>query len=493
MVLSVKGYTISYPNTSNNNFQFFVNKSYIERGDEPLTDWQFTWFWTWFLNVWSFGYLIGNLITAPLCDSFGRKNTLVAGNSLNLVSAIIFTCAVYFNIPELLFVGRLICSVASSVLFSTSIIFLQEIAPTNLRGVASATAEISMLVTSLIGIFAGMDLILGRHLVVLLGFAIIPSAFSIIFLLPMPDTPKYLLMNADDRVAAEHALQYYQGNRLNTDMVLNEMSKEAMDARMDMKLWEALCSVFKNVASRRAVCVGILAIQLSTPIWPLTFLTTELLESRFSSDMAQASTFIFVMIMVVASLIGTLFIERIDRRPLFIRLGIANTLSLAAYVIFDRLAEHLDSTFRYGCVLSLIGYGLSYGFGLGPIAFFLTGELVPQRERALVQSIVFGTNTIINFIVSFSLLPLYKLIDIYAFIPLFLIPATCALIYLHFNMPETRNKEIHEIVQAFTSKSNHAQSKKPLKKKSAVPSESGMVEIDLNDYERKVSGKMDRN
>jgi hypothetical protein len=95
----------------------------------------------------------------------------------------------------------------------------------------------------------------------------------------------------------------------------------------------------------------------------------------------------------IFSIVGTFFIEKIDRRPLFIRLGIANTISLAAYVVFDQLAEFVYSTFRYGCVLSLIAYGISYGFALGPIAFFLTSELVPQRQRSLVQSIVFAVNT----------------------------------------------------------------------------------------------------
>lgn len=98
-------------------------------------------------------------------------------------------------------------------------------------------------------------------------------------------------------------------------------------------------------------------------------------------------------VILIFSIVGTFFIEKIDRRPLFIRLGVANTLSLAAYVVSDQLAEYANEHFRYGCVLSLIAYGLTYGFALGPIAFFLTSELVPQRQRSLVQSIVFAVNT----------------------------------------------------------------------------------------------------
>lgn len=56
-------------------------------------------------------------------------------------------------------------------------------------------------------------------------------------------------------------------------------------------------------------------------------------------------------------------------------------------------------------------------------------------------------NTVIIFAFSFVTLPLYRLIDVWAFIPLFIIPSTLSLIYLAMEMPETRGREIHEIVE----------------------------------------------
>lgn len=68
------------------------------------------------------------------------------------------------------------------------------------------------------------------------------------------------------------------------------------------------------------------------------------------------------------------YVERIGRRPLLICLGVANTMTLISYVVFDRLTYSINSQFRYGCVASLIFYGVTYGFALGPIAFSITGE-----------------------------------------------------------------------------------------------------------------------
>jgi len=34
---------------------------------------------------------------------------------------------------------------------------------------------------------------------------------------------------------------------------------------------------------------------------------------------------------------------------------------VCGYVVCDRLSEHVNADFRYGCVLSLILYGMTYG------------------------------------------------------------------------------------------------------------------------------------
>jgi len=41
---------------------------------------------------------------------------------------------------------------------------------------------------------------------------------------------------------------------------------------------------------------------------------------------------------------------------------------------------------------------------------------------------------------------LYELISAYSFIPLFIVPSLLCLVYLYRELPETKNREIHEIV-----------------------------------------------
>jgi len=82
---------------------------------------------------------------------------------------------------------------------------------------------------------------------------------------------------------------------------------------------------------------------------------------------------------------------------------------------------------------------------------FITSELVPYHYRALVQSLVYAITTVVNFGVSFATLPLYRYVGVWAFVPLFIVPPALALTYLWAVMPETRGREIHEIVAQLMS------------------------------------------
>lgn len=183
---------------------------------------------------------------------------------MSFAGTTISTVAICLELPELLFIGRIFCSTASGVSFGALILFLQESAPTKLRGLASSLSEVVYLLISVVGMALGMDIILGQKLVYLLAFAMVPSFFSIIIMLPLHESPKYLLLNRKDRDGAIAALCYYQGEKINFEVVLNEMMKEAVNTRSDIKMHQAFMEVFRRSTLRKASIVGILALQVSS-------------------------------------------------------------------------------------------------------------------------------------------------------------------------------------------------------------------------------------
>ncbi|KHN73396.1 Solute carrier family 2, facilitated glucose transporter member 10 [Toxocara canis] len=89
---------------------------------------------------------------------------------------------------------------------------------------------------------------------------------------------------------------------------------------------------------------------------------------------------------------------------------------------------------------------------LGPMSWFLGPELVPQRHRSSLFCLCYGINNILITITNFSTIPLYQHIGAYTFLPLFIVPSVCALIYLYLYLPETRGRETHAIVASMRRK-----------------------------------------
>uniref|UniRef100_A0A914HPN9 Major facilitator superfamily (MFS) profile domain-containing protein n=1 Tax=Globodera rostochiensis TaxID=31243 RepID=A0A914HPN9_GLORO len=463
----LEGYSSSYPNTAGDSFREFINNSYIERGTGPLSSWEFTWFWSFLLNIWFLGYLAGTLCTPIVTETYGRKNSLCLANAVSLLGTAVSALGLLLHLPELLLCGRSIAAVGSGLSFGALILFIQETTPTAYRGTCSFLSEVSYLAVNVIGMGMGMDLLLGHNLLALVGIGAVPGVLSVLVVLPLKESPKFLLINQNDRTKALEALDFYHGIQLdNHSAFISEVMKEMVENRRgggdggaNLSLWGAMVEVVREPHLRKAVAIGTLALQTIVGIWPIIYISTDLLETHFDVESSQYSSLAFICANFFASIIGACTVEKFDaffcrflclknilchfwfgRRPMLIFCAVANTLCLCSIL-------YTNNHFKYGCVASLVAYGITYGVALGPIAFFITSELVPQRFRSLVQSVVFCINTVINFIFSFITLPLYELIDVWSFIPLFIIPSVVSIWYLVRELPETKGREIHEIVE----------------------------------------------
>ncbi|VDL71747.1 unnamed protein product [Nippostrongylus brasiliensis] len=437
---AVEGYSNSYPNTSYKSFQKLINDSYIERGDDSgISPNLYMWVWSAVLNVWFIGYLLGTFVTPYFTEKHGRKNTLLGSNVIALVGSALSFLGVTLSIPELFFASRIVSSFSSGLSFGSLILFLQEATPTEYRGMTSFLSENTFMATTMMGIGFGMDAILGKNLPVLTGISIIPAVISIILVIPLKETPKFLLINRNDRKAATESLKFYRGDSVDSEAILDDMLLE-VDGSNHQKtsIIRSVITVLREPHLRTPFLIGCLCLQVVIGIWSIIYLSTDMLVVHFTPQVAQVASLVFIVANFMAGMGGMFIIERFGRRPLVLWLGMLNTISLALYVLFDQLTAVYEPL----------------NIGLGPIAFFITSELVVQQHRSLVQSMVFAVNTIANFLFTFVTLPAYTHIQSWAFIPLFIIPSCLALVYLYFNMPETVGREVHDIVEELMARTN---------------------------------------
>jgi hypothetical protein len=94
----------------------------------------------------------------------------------------------------------------------------------------------------------------------------LPSLLSVLIIIPLPESPKHLLLHENDRDGAIKALTYYQGNRVSAEILLNDILKESTNTRVDLKMRQAFVEIFRISSLRKATVIGILALQVSSSL-----------------------------------------------------------------------------------------------------------------------------------------------------------------------------------------------------------------------------------
>uniref|UniRef100_A0A914XCL8 Major facilitator superfamily (MFS) profile domain-containing protein n=1 Tax=Plectus sambesii TaxID=2011161 RepID=A0A914XCL8_9BILA len=422
------GYVTAYPNTAFTEFKAFIYDSYERRG-VTLTENHFNWIWSVVLNLWYPGCIVGTWATPFVAERFGRKVGLVVGNAIDVIATGVNVVGLLTHLPELVTVGRLLTGVGDGLAANCLTLFLQESAPTQIRGLVSGFQELSVTLSILIGMLFGLQYVLGESLWILTAVAAVPNCIAIAVMFFCPDTPKFLYLGKKSTIRATEALRFFHGTTHDVEECLQTISQEsANEGKTSFR------EVWNSRSLRKAMLLGSVAfgLQLMTGTVPITLFSTELFRrAGFNSQGAEMGSIIMAMLNCLATALSLNFVDRCGRRLLLLVFGSLNVLSIAAYALFAELSE--VTTWA--------------NFGLGPVPWYLTAELVPQKQRSYIQSIAFSANTVAGLFTGLLTLPLYGYFDAYSFIPLFIIPSIICLIYLFRQLPETKNKEIYEIVK----------------------------------------------
>ncbi|CAD6198212.1 unnamed protein product [Caenorhabditis auriculariae] len=450
--ISIFGFSTTYVNTPVNQFKAYINESLIKR-DVVMTAANYDTIWNIFLNIWFVGFFLGIWLSPILNDRYGRKVGFLTGNSVAFLASILQCVAIYWFVPELLIVARFMTSVCMAVTYQSCILYIQECSPTHLRGFMTFLSEVSFSTMTLFGSILGTQGVLGNHLFWLVFF-VVPFCFIfLVGLIFLPETPKFLLIVKRDNDAAIKSVRFYHGPCVDAKSVLESIQMEEEEGEeQTISTSQALKDLFREPYLRKALMISVSALQNTVALWALLLSSTYFLENaNMEPKIAQWSSNSMNFAYVLGAISGTNIIERWGRRPLLLSFTFANNVALLAFVLFTALQPLID-WLKYGCLAALIVYGYTYGCGVGPISWFISSELVPQKYRSITQSAAYAINTVMVVISSFTVLPLYSALGSYAFLLLYSIPSTFSLIFLFRALPETKGREVYDIVKQLRGK-----------------------------------------
>lgn len=361
----------------------------------------------------------------------------------------------------MLAIGRFVAGIGSGFSSGAVTLYLQEISPTNVRGLVSNFQELSMSLIKLFGLVIGLPSILGHsnRLPYLVGVGFLPALLKIL-LYWCPDTPKFLWYKKHNVKLAEKSIIFYHGKKENVSKVIEDIKKEIEETvseqngeeieKQESSRFATALELVKQSHLRKAVILGLVCFlgQETCGIVPLLSYSTKILQYfKVEESVTSVAAILLGVVNLITTTITLFTVDKFGRKKIFlIGLSIISALQLVLMTCCI-VAQFSSATWPgYLAAAMIVLITCVVGLGPGSVPWFITAELVPQHVRSAASSLTQVFNFLFMFFVTLTFLPLFDAIHGYSFLTLFTIPTGLCIIFLYFNLPETKNKEIADIV-----------------------------------------------
>jgi len=396
---------------------------------------------TFIMSMALWGTVIGALFAGIPSEKLGRKRTLFWIGVLYFISALGSAMAPDpYSFSFFRFVGGLGVG-ASSVAAPT---YISEIASSDRRGRLVALYQFNIVFGILIA-FISNYLLSGvggendwRYM---LGVESIPALLYTVFIMGVPNSPRWLVMHKGDEAAALDVLRQSSGER----------AEEVLEAiKADRKLSGASTArFFSGKYSLPLTLAFLLAFfnQLSGINFVLYYAPELLEKAGLGASDSLFSSISIGVVNLLFTLLGMYLIDKAGGRKQLMYIGSIGyivSLSMIAYGFYSGGG----STFKLVFILTFIA---SHAIGQGAVIWVFISEIFPNNVRAFGQAWGSGTHWVFAALITL-LTPIFIDADegifgdnpwpVFAFFAFFMV---LQLLFVAVMMPETKGVSLEEL------------------------------------------------
>lgn len=362
------------------------------------------------------GTICGSLTIGRPADAFGRKPMLLGLAVVYFLSAL--GCGLAWDWYSLLafrFLGGLAIGGASVV----SPMYIAEISPPQIRGRLVAVSQLNVVCGVLAAYFSNYllnDLFTNNHVAAslggpdvawrwMLGVVAIPSILFFFLVLPIPESPRWLVKR---HRADEAANVLRRVGVVHVERVIGEI----VDS-----LHEETVGTDEPLFQRKYRVPIMLALMIATfnqlaGINALTYYTADVFRMAGAEQTgALAQAVILGLTNLAFTLLAMSVIDRFGRKTLMMigTVGLAGCLALTSFAfhVIEQMNAGLWPTAnkeRIGWLVlsSLVGYFAFFAFSQGSVIWVFLSEIFPNRVRSRGQALGSFTHWFWCALVSFS-------------------------------------------------------------------------------------------
>jgi SP family galactose:H+ symporter-like MFS transporter len=382
------------------------------------------------------GAVIGAAVGGDLADHVGRRKMI-------LVAALIFALGAIGTAAApnifLLILGRIVVGVAIGIASEVAPLYISEVAPAKARGSLVSLNQLAITIGIVVSYLVDYALspISGWRYMMLL--AVIPAAILGLGMIPLPDTPRWLV-NHNEPDEARKVLKRIRGNV--------DVEKELGEIQQGLKQQKTGRAELLNPLVKPALIIGVaLAIfQQVTGINTVIYYAPKIFQFAgvTSSSAAIFATLLVGVVNVVFTVVAILLLDRVGRRPLLL-VGLAGMVSSLVLLGVSFYLTSLLGLLGDLATVGLMLYVASFAIGLGPVFWLLISEIYPLKVRGLAMSIASEANWGSNLIVALTFLTLIQFIGRSGTFWFYAVIGAFAFVFAYLLVPETKGRTLEEI------------------------------------------------
>ncbi|ORY00934.1 general substrate transporter [Basidiobolus meristosporus CBS 931.73] len=395
--------------------------------------------WGLTVGIFALGCLLGALGAGAVADRLGRKKTLLLGNFFFIVAGILQGTAP--NVIQLI-VGRVIAGFGGGLACVLVPMYNSEISTHRYRGTLGVMMQLFIVVGILLSQALGLGLNSPPGWRILLGLSIAPAIIQTILLPFCTETP-YWYIHKGYMEEGRNALKRLRPgcnidrefqeikNHGNSETSSNEENAESRNHH-SMGVREILATPHVRGRFFNAIIVHI--IQQLSGINGVIYYSSSIFRSSFGEDHAIHATVGVAALNVFMTVISSLVIDKVGRKPLLLVGDIIMCIFSILLVVGSVL--HIDILMVVSVALFICGFAI----GVGPIPWMITPELLPPAAVEAGSSVVTVVNWLVNFAFGFAFPPLQTVLHGWSFLPFSAITALAA-VYIVIFVPETKTRK----------------------------------------------------
>jgi len=434
-----------------------------------------------FASIMTIGCMLGAFMAGPISDSYGRTKALAVSCLPMMIGyPLLYVCRNWM----MLTLVRLLMGLGVGIGSAVAPCYIGEVSTLELRGALGAMNQLAVTIgilgANVFGTFVFVEGDDGEFCVwpnmALLGFAFATCVLSTLFI---PESPRFYASKGnlrdtraslmklrkvtdsfDDELmeivnqspALARAVQMEATRTASvastgSDPIDANRASSMQDARLGAQ--EQIQAVPLGIYRKSFIAgIGMLVFQQLSGCNAIIFYVSPICKTAGMGSAANLAGTLAMLAQVVVTLIACIIMEKRSRRFfLFLSLSIC-TLAHVALAGYFYASAHGHEPHAAFALMAITLYIIGFSLGLGPIPWLLLAELFPTEVRGTAASIAIGTNWGCAFLVTLGFNSLCDALGQSNSFLMFAFICFLCIIFVLLCVPETRGKNIEEVLAA---------------------------------------------